>query len=103
MEHPMRNPLLAALVATTAFSVTEASACGPDTAALMRRVPDMAAAPAFRCGTHFNDALARAQKKDWKGALAAYEAHLATLGKWQAGSADADATLTFLRRMAAAG
>jgi hypothetical protein len=44
--------------------------------------------------------LARAHKKDWKAALAAYEAHLANIGKWEAGSANALETLTFLREKA---
>jgi hypothetical protein len=46
--------------------------------------------------------LARAQKKDWKGALAAYEAHLAGLGKWEAGSANASETRAYLQRMSQA-
>jgi hypothetical protein len=56
--------------------------------------------PQFRCGKEFNDMLAYAHKQDWKGALVAYEAHLANLGKWEAGSANATETLAFLRRKA---
>jgi hypothetical protein len=40
----------------------------------------------------------RAQKKDWKRALAAYEAHMAGLGRSQAGTPNATETLAYLRR-----
>jgi hypothetical protein len=74
--------------------------CGPGTVTLINRVTAMAEPPAYKCGREFNEMLARAHKKDWKGALAAYEAHLANLGKWEAGSANAMETLTFLREKA---
>jgi hypothetical protein len=75
-------------------------ACGPRTVALIEAVAEMERPPMFRCGSEFNEMLARAQKKDWKGALAAYEAHLSGMGKWEADSANARATLDFLRKKA---
>jgi hypothetical protein len=80
-------------------AATACLACGPGTVALVQRVMKMEKPPLYRCGSEFNEMLARAQKKNWKGALAAYEAHLAGLGKWEAGSANATETLAFLRQM----
>jgi hypothetical protein len=81
-------------------AASAAHACGPGTVTLVESVTAMTKPPMFRCGSHFNEMLARAHKSDWKGALAAYEAHLAGLGKWEAGSANASETLAFLRRKA---
>ncbi len=81
---------------------TTGLACGPGTVALIQRMVTTQEPPRYRCGSEFNEMLARAQKKDWKGALAAYEAHLAGLGKWEAGSANASETLAYLRRMSQA-
>lgn len=75
-------------------------ACGPGTVALIERVAAMPEPPQYKCGREFNDMLARVHKKDWKGALAAYEAHLMHLGKWEADSANAAETLAFLRTKA---
>jgi hypothetical protein len=75
-------------------------ACGPGTVALIERTAAMPEPPQYNCGREFNDMLARVHKKDWKGALAAYEAHLMHLGKWEAGSANAVETLGFLRKKA---
>ena len=76
-----------------AFALCGAStpvlACGPGTVALIERMVTTQEPPRYRCGSEFNEMLARAQKKDWRGALAAYQAHLAHLGKWEAGSANA--------------
>jgi len=83
-------------------AATTALACGPGTVALIERMVSTQEPPRYRCGSEFNEMLARAQKKDWKGALAAYEAHLAQMGKWEAGSANASQTLAYLRRMAQA-
>ena len=74
--------------------------CGAGTVALIERVRAMAEPLAYKCGREFNEMLARVHKGDWKGALAAYEAHLANLGKREAGSENALATLTFLREKA---
>jgi hypothetical protein len=96
---PMHKRFALALV----FVLTGAAAvlaCGPRTVALIEAVAEMERPPMFRCGSEFNEMLARAQKKDWKGALAAYEAHLANLGKWEAGFPNAAETLAFLRRKA---
>lgn len=98
----MRTPLLSALLlATIVATAGTAHACGGDTAAMFEAAPTMTEMPMFRCGADFNKALSLAHAKDWKGALAAYEAHLAGIGKWQADSADARAALAYLRRMAA--
>ena len=99
----MHKHLMAAFIAIAAFgSVSQAHACGPDTVALLRNVQKMEKPPLFRCGTDFNDVMARVHVKDWKSALAAYESHLTHLGKWEAGSEDAKATLEYLRRMVTA-
>src|SRR5262245_15320307 len=75
-------------------------ACGPGTVALIEGVAAMPEPPLYKCGREFNDMLARVHKKNWKGALAAYEAHLMHLGKWEAGSTNAAETLVFLRKKA---
>src|SRR5262245_17856940 len=77
-----------------------ALACGPRTVALIEAVAAMERPPMFRCGPEFNEMLARAKKKDWKGALAAYEAHLTGIGKWETGSANTRETLDYLRKKA---
>ena len=79
---------------------TLAFACGPGTVALIERVGAMPEPPLYKCGREFNDMLARVHKKDWKGALAAYETHLMHLGKWEAGSENVAETLAFLRKKA---
>lgn len=84
------------------FGAAAALACGPRTVALIESVAAMEVPPLFKCGPKFNEMLARAQEKDWKGALAAYEAHLSGIGKWEAGSANARDTLDYLRRKAEA-
>jgi hypothetical protein len=96
-------PCISALLSHSVFillSAAVALACGPRTVALIERVVAMERPPMFRCGPEFNEMLARAQKQDWKGALAAYEAHLRGIGKWEADSANVRETLDFLRRKA---
>jgi hypothetical protein len=94
---------LALIVVLVLFgAASTALACGPRTVALIENVTAMDAPPMFKCGGQFNEMLARAHKRDWKGALAAYEAHLATHGKWEAASANALETLAYLRRKAEA-
>jgi hypothetical protein len=87
-------------LALTLFAAAPAFACGSRTVALIESAIAMEQPPLFRCGSEFNEMLIRAHKKDWKGALAAYEAHLAHLGKWEAGSENAKETLAYLRRKA---
>jgi hypothetical protein len=93
--------LLATLVISSVLGTTTAPACGPGTVALIERVVTMDEPPRYKCGAEFNDMLARAQKKDWKGALAAYEKHLANLGRWEVDSANASETLAYLRKKSA--
>jgi hypothetical protein len=95
----MHNRFALALVLVLSGAVA-ALACGPGTVALIESVAAMERPPMFKCGPDFNEMLARAQNKDWKGALAAYEAHLSGIGKWEAGSANARETLDFLRKKA---
>ena len=96
----MRKSLVAAMISLAVIAgATSAQACGPNTLALLKSIEHMKEPPMFRCGTDFNNVLARFHKKDWKGALTAYEAHLANLGKWQAGSKDAVAVLAYLRKL----
>jgi hypothetical protein len=83
-------------------SASTALACGPSTVALIESLTIRDRPPLFRCGSQFNKMLADAHKKDWRGALAAYEAHLANLGRWEAGSSNALETLAYLRRKAEA-
>jgi hypothetical protein len=101
MENPMQK-LFATLVISSVLGTATALACGPGTVALIERVITTDEPPRYKCGAEFNDMLARAQKKDWKGALAAYEKHLANLGKWEASSANAAETLAYLRKKSAA-
>jgi hypothetical protein len=96
----MHKQLALALLFAVFGAAPRAVACGPGTVALIERVTAMDEPPMYKCGREFNEMLTRAHKKDWKGALAAYEAHLANLGKWEAGSANAAETLAFLRRKA---
>ena len=99
----MRKRFTTIVVALAAFGLlTPVHACGPNTVALIENLRTMDKPPMFRCGAEFNQMLERAHQKDWKGAVKAYEAHLAGIGKWQAGTADATATLAHLRRMAGA-
>jgi hypothetical protein len=77
-----------------------AFACGAGTVALIESVMAMDKPPVSRCGSEFNEMLASAHKKDWKRALAAYEAHLAKVGKRRGVSANESETLDFLRRKA---
>ena len=98
----MRKLLFSTMFAlATVGAMAPASACAPDTVALLETVPAMKQPPAYRCGSDFNTVLTLVHKRDWKGALAAYEQHLSGFGKWQAGSADAKATLAYLREKAA--
>jgi hypothetical protein len=95
--------LCAAIVVSFAFGATTGTlACGPGTVKLIEYMVTTNEPPRYRCGSEFNEMLARAQKKDWKGALAAYEKHLVNLGKWEAGSANAAETLAYLRKKSAA-
>ena len=94
--------VIVAMVFVLCGAATPALACGPETVAVIEAYTKSGDTPRFRCGAEFNEMLARAQKKDWKGALAAYQAHLAGLGKWEAGSANASETLAYLRRMSQA-
>jgi hypothetical protein len=91
----LRRSALALLFAF--FGAESALSCGPGTVALIERVIAMQEPPKYRCGAEFNEMLARAHKKDWKGALAAYETHLTNLGKSEVGSANALETLAYLR------
>jgi hypothetical protein len=68
---------------------------------LLQKLSTMKAAPEMRCGSEFNQMLALAYKKDWAGALNAYKAHLAGMGRPQAGTPDAQETLAYLAKMAA--
>jgi hypothetical protein len=95
----MRTRFALALVLVACCAAT-ALACGSRTIALIEAAATMERLPAFRCGPMFNEMLARARVKVWKGALAAYETHLGGIGKWKAGSADALETLDYLRRKA---
>jgi hypothetical protein len=96
---PMHKRIALVLVFVLS-GVAAALACGPRTVALIESVMAMERPPMFRCGSEFNEMLARAQKQDWKGAFAAYEAHLRGIGKWEADSANARETLDFLRKKA---
>ena len=95
------------LIASVIFALAaagasaQANACGPDTTALLVSANDAQRAQSLRCGADFNRVLTLAQSKDWPGALAAYERYLATSGKPQAATADAKATVSFLRAKAA--
>ena len=92
-----------AVVPVFAFGmITAANACGPGTVELVQRVAKMEKAPLYKCGPEFNDMLVFVQKHEWKAALAAYEAHLGGLGKWEAGSDSANETIAFLRQKVAA-
>ena len=79
----MHRPFSLALALVLSGAVSAALACAPGTVALIEQVAAMTKPPMFRCGPKFNEMLANAHKNDWKGALAAYEAHLA--GLWQMG------------------
>jgi hypothetical protein len=96
----MRTRFVFALPLVLFGATSTALACGRDTVALIEGVTAMDKPLLFKCGTEFNQMLVRAHRKDWKGALAAYEAHLALVGKPQAGSADASRTLAYLRQKA---
>jgi hypothetical protein len=98
----MHRPFALALALVLSGAASATLACGPGTVALIELVAAMTKPPMFRCGPKFNEMLAHAHKNDWKSALAAYEAHLAGLGKWEANSANASETLAFLRRKAGA-
>jgi hypothetical protein len=96
----MRRLIFSLLLCTVAAS--PALACGKNTVAWIEHVMVSDTRPLFLCGSEFNEMLARVQKKDWKGALAAYKAHLANVGRWEAGSADAIEALAYLERKAQA-
>ena len=96
----MHKPVALVLLLVLLGSASTALACGPGTVALIESVTAMHEPPMYKCGREFNEMLARAHKKDWQGALSAYEAHLANLGKWEADSANASQTRAFLRRKA---
>jgi hypothetical protein len=98
----MRTRCVLALPIVLLGATSTALACGRDTVALIESVTAMDKPLLFNCGSEFNEMLVRAHRKDWKGALAAYEAHLTLVGKPQAGSADASRTLAFLRQKAEA-
>lgn len=82
-------------------SAMSAAACGGNTVALIESVAAGGEAPLLRCGADFNAMLAHAGGHEWAPALAAYRAHLANLGKWEADGADAKAALAFLEAKAA--
>ena len=85
-------------LAFVASCAATALACGPRTVALIEAAAAAEAMkpPLFRCGPMFNEMLVRAHKKDWKGALEAYEAHL----RGRASTADEREALDFLQRKA---
>ena len=96
----MRTRFVLALPFVLFGATSTGLGCGRDTVALIEWMMAMDEPLLFRCGSDFNEMLVRAHNKDWKGAVAAYEAHLALVGKQQAGSADASRTLAYLRQKA---
>ena len=97
----MRRPTVQLIVIVGVWAWTlPAVACGPNTAALVKSVEAMDKPPLFRCGSHFNDMLAHAHRKQWPGALKAYQAHLKWIGKSGAETADEKATLQYLQQRA---
>jgi len=78
----------------------QAHACG--TLELVKSMPSAKEVPLFRCGSEFNVTLERAHKKDWAGALKAYQSHLKVRGSSYVATADEKATLNYLTTMARA-
>lgn len=95
-----RSALAAFATALFAFTGT-ALACGPKTLEIVKAMEAAKEPPAFGCGSDFNDLLKRAHAKDWAGALQSYEAHLEGLGRSDAGTPQAVATIAYLKDMAA--
>src|SRR4029079_10789678 len=69
LERPMRTRVLTVSASIVLIgAATTALACGPGTVALIERMVSTQEPPRYRSGSQFNEMLARAQKKDWKGA-----------------------------------
>ncbi|HRD77190.1 MAG TPA: hypothetical protein PK264_14875 [Hyphomicrobiaceae bacterium] len=100
----MRSMLIAAAVIPALMASSQSAlACTPPTVALIESLASLPEPPIpTKCGSDRNEFMRLAHLKDWKGALAAYERHLTSwFGRQEAGTADARATLDYLRRKAA--
>src|SRR5262245_16371434 len=100
MNMMYRYALLVA--ATLAVFGSQAHACGPTTLDMVKAMDTVDKPPLFRCGSDFNKPLELAHRKDWAGPLTHYQAHLRGLGRWEAGTKQANDTVEYLRMMARA-
>ena len=95
-----RFAVIPVLFALFFLNQSAARACG--TLELVKSMPSVKEVPLFRCGSDFNVTLERAHKRDWAGALKAYQAHLKVRGPSYVATADEKATLDYLGQMARA-
>jgi hypothetical protein len=97
----MRTDLAVVFSLFVLGSASAAFGCSK-TVEIIASFEDTKTVPTFRCGAEFNEMLTHVSKKEWKAALAAYELHLTRVGKWQAGTPEAEDALKYLRAKAAA-
>jgi hypothetical protein len=96
-----RFAFVPALLSLFFMSQSTTHACGSKSLSIVKAMSSADKPPLAQCGSDFNLTLQRAHKKDWAGALEAYQAHLKGIfGRSNAGTADAKATLQYLSRMA---
>ena|ERR1700733_1601454 len=92
-------PALILALAIIGFA-SPAKACSGNTIELIKSIEKMPEPPRYWCGLEFNRFVEAVSNKDWQGALLAYQAYLAKIGKPRSETADATDTVKYLQARA---